>query len=79
MSDGRIIDARPYGAHIPLRCKNHPHLRWSAKNIAPLGCRSIFFDLWMEAAQRGEQECSCPLSDLEPVPPAEWVGNDHPE
>lgn len=63
-TDGRITDAAPYGQHVGLYCVNHPKLRWSTKNIAPIGCRSIFFDLFGESR---EPECSCPASDLRPL------------
>jgi hypothetical protein len=65
VSDGRIVKQAPYGQHIDLRCKNHPHLRWSTKNISHIGARKVFYDL-MDVCD--EPECSCPLSDLEPVP-----------
>lgn len=63
--DYRIIKTAPYGVHIQLRCVNHPHLRWSTKNISHIGARTIFYDLHGECT---ESECSCPLKDLEPVP-----------
>jgi len=63
--DGRIVNFQRYGQHIALTCKNHPQLRWSTKNIAPIGCRSIFFNLGMDRNMR--QECNCPASDLIPV------------
>lgn len=31
--DGRITTKAPYGMHIGLICKDHPHLGWSTKNI----------------------------------------------
>jgi hypothetical protein len=37
-----IDPERPYGEHIPLTCVNHPHLRWTTKNISHIGARSIF-------------------------------------
>ena len=61
----RIIDTAPYGRHIALRCKNHPDLRWSTKNIAPIGSRTIFYNLFNVLEMPGE--CDCKLSDLEPV------------
>lgn len=67
-TDGRIVDFAPYGRHIALRCKNHPHLRWSTKNIDFIGARSVFYDLRGEMT---EQECVCPIQDLEPVPQEE--------
>lgn len=55
---GALTDKAPYGQHIALTCKNHPNLRWSTKNIAPIGARNIFFSSWPEP------ECSCSGSDL---------------
>ena len=63
-----IVSEVEYARHIPVRCKNHTHLRWLTKNIAPFGCRSIFFDL--EGA--GNKECACSPSFLEPVPASEY-------
>jgi hypothetical protein len=63
---GELRSDVPYGRHVALRCKNHPHLRWSTKNIAPIGARNIFF-----LGKPGEVECSCSGSDLEVVPPGE--------
>ena len=62
--DGRIVATAPYGQHIALTCKNHPDLRWSTKNIAPIGCRHIYFDLMGDTPGC---ECDCPASDLIPV------------
>ena len=31
---GRIIPQVRYGQHINLTCPNHPHLRWSCKDVA---------------------------------------------
>jgi hypothetical protein len=56
--------------HISWTCRNHPHLRWSGKNI--MG-RSLFYfgpigysDFSLPADQRPqyEPECICPASDL---------------
>lgn len=41
--DDRIDKTKERGVHISLRCKNHPNLRWSTKNIGWIGARSIFF------------------------------------
>ena len=41
---------------VQLKCKNHPHLKWHTKNIAPIGCRTIFTEQ--------HEECDCSLSDL---------------
>jgi len=54
---GALTDKVPYGQHIPLACRNHPHLRWSTKNIAPIGARSIFY-------KSDERECDCSAFDL---------------
>jgi len=56
-----LTSNHPYGEHIDLTCRNHPNLKWSTKNIAPIGCRGIFFDLRRECK---EPECDCKLSDL---------------
>lgn len=58
---GKLDDNVEYGRHIRLTCKNHPHLQWSTKNIAPIGARSIFF------VSEGT-ECNCSASDLIVVP-----------
>lgn len=42
--DDRITKAVRGTDHITLTCRNHPELAWSTKNIAPIGCRSFFFD-----------------------------------
>jgi hypothetical protein len=64
----RIVPWAPYGQHIQLRCKNHPQLSWSTKNIRFIGARSVFFGL------NGikEAECSCSINRLEPVIPENW-------
>jgi len=41
--DDRIDQKRERGTHIPLRCVNHPDLRWTTKNIGFVGARSILF------------------------------------
>lgn len=63
--DSRLTSKAPYGQHVELTCKNHPHLRWSTKNIAPIGCRKIFFDLM---GQHLGPECDCSLKNLVVVP-----------
>lgn len=63
--DDRIVDTAEHGEQIELTCKNHPNLRWQTKNIAPIGCRRIFFDLFRVCEG---YECNCPASDLIPVP-----------
>jgi hypothetical protein len=60
--DGKITQLADYGQHIALHCVNHPELRWSTKNIAPLGCRTIFYNL--HGVRGMPHECDCPLSDL---------------
>lgn len=60
--DGRITELAEYGQHIALTCVNHPDLRWSTKNIAPIGCRAIFFNL--HGVRDMLIECNCPLGDL---------------
>lgn len=61
MYDTRIDPEQPYGVHIDLTCRNHPHLRWFTKNIDYIGARSIFHD------RDYGPECDCPLRDLVPV------------
>lgn len=56
--------------HIALTCKNHPHLRWTAKSIAVNrdgsynGRRNIFFDDCMIIDGKIQRECDCPPSML---------------
>lgn len=64
-NDDRITQSAPRGQHIALRCKNHPELRWSTKNIAPIGARTIFYNLMDEPGMG--PECACSARDLEPV------------
>ena len=66
MNDKRILDSAEHGEHISLTCVNHPHLRWSTKNIAPIGCRTLFFPSAMDVDST-DVECDCPLRDLVPV------------
>ena len=61
MSD-RIDSYKPYSQQIELTCKNHKHLVWQTKNIAPIGARRIFFDLF---GVTGKLECDCSMSELE--------------
>lgn len=55
---------------IFLKCKQHPHLRWTAKSVAVNsdgsynGQRHIFFQGEDGKGLRGAQECECPVSDL---------------
>jgi hypothetical protein len=58
-----IDPTQPYGVHISLRCKNHPDLRWSTKNISYIGARSVFYQEGLSGP-----ECPCLMSDLEVVP-----------
>lgn len=46
---------------VRLTCVNHPQLTWITKNIAPIGCRSFFFDMNRVTF---EPECTCPVTDL---------------
>jgi hypothetical protein len=62
MLENRLNPRYDFGEHIPLSCRNHPDKRWSTKNIAPLGCRSIFYNLRAVAGMG--PECKCPASDL---------------
>lgn len=65
MTDGRIIKTAAYGQHIQLRCKCHPNLRWSTKNISHIGARSLFYAL---GDYNAPEECDCKIDQLEPVP-----------
>lgn len=60
--DDRITKRYPRGQHIALMCRNHPALRWSTKNISPIGCRTIYFNLSCDP-DMGD-ECDCKISDL---------------
>lgn len=68
--NNRIIDYEPYGRHIALYCRNHPDKRWSTKNIAPLGCRTIFYCGTMADGKCDGSipECPCSSDLLEPCP-----------
>lgn len=61
---GQLRADVPHGQHVPLYCVNHPDMRWSTKNIAPIGARNIFFN-----GKPGEKECPCPCSDLRVLRP----------
>lgn len=61
-----IDPTQPYGQHVSLTCKNHPHLRWSTKNIDFIGARSIFYF-------GQEPECDCSARDLILVPKEDAV------
>lgn len=67
---GRITPKAPYGQHIKLICKNHPHLSWSTKNIGGSNAdgtlwteRSVFF-----SGDGRTPECDCPIRDLRTAP-----------
>jgi hypothetical protein len=65
MASDRIDRHQAYGVHIDLTCQNHRDLRWSTKNIAPIGCRSLFWRPALDSNYRPTQdECTCPVSDL---------------
>jgi hypothetical protein len=61
--EGRIVEHAEYGQHIALACKNHPDQKYTSKNIAPIGCRSLFYRTYEKT------ECSCPVTDLRPIAP----------
>lgn len=63
--DNRITLRAEYGQQIALTCVNHPDKRWSTKNIAPIGCRTIFYNL--HAVPDMGPECNCSIRDLRPV------------
>lgn len=63
--EGRIVTSAVYGQPIGLTCKNHPELSWNTKNIAPIGCRTLFFN--GDRAGRYVRECDCSLRDLIPI------------
>lgn len=41
--DDRITRKARGTDHVTLTCRNHQTLRWSTKNIGPIGARNIFF------------------------------------
>lgn len=41
---------------VTLKCHNHPELKWHTKNIAPIGCRTIY--------SNQNQECDCSVYKL---------------
>lgn len=65
MDSDKIVESEEYGTHIALSCVNHPDLRWSTKNIAPLGCRTIFYNLYSHPEMG--PECDCSVRDLRPI------------
>lgn len=67
INDDRIITSAERGIHIQLTCCNHPNMRWSTKNIAPIGCRTIFYNLRGDQPAGMVPECSCSIRDLAPV------------
>lgn len=63
--DDRITTKAERGAQIRLTCRNHTDLRWSTKNIAPIGCRTIFYNLMVDQpAGIAALECSCSAREL---------------
>lgn len=69
-NDDKIVAWADYGQHIPLRCKVHPNMRWSTKNIGGIGARSIFYSGEIVNGQLDSSvpECNCSSLELEPVP-----------
>ena len=65
--EGRIVAHAPHGQQIDITCRFHPEKLWSTKNIAPIGCRTIFYNLYAEPGMGAE--CSCLARDLRPVKP----------
>lgn len=64
---GALTEKAPYGQHIGLSCKNHPHMRWHTKNIAPIGARNIFYSGTVGPDGKPgqyEPECNCTAADL---------------
>lgn len=51
-----LVPGEEYGRHIDLTCENHPNLRWTTKNIYPLGSRSVFFKGDVEVLQKLEDD-----------------------
>lgn len=62
MPEDMICPNHDYGEHIDLTCKNHPDKLWSTKNIAPIGCRTLFYNLYWDYNMG--PECDCPVSNL---------------
>ena len=62
IDDDRICKKHKRGQHIALACKNHPHLRWSTKNISNIGARTIFYSLMPDDPK--ESECPCSAGEL---------------
>lgn len=63
----RLTDKAPYGQHVKLTCVNHPTMEWSTKNISPLGCRTIFYNLRSKPEMGAE--CNCSILSLIVVGP----------
>ncbi len=61
----KIVEFAEYGEHIALKCRLHPQLKWSTKNIGYIGARSIFY------CTKTEIECNCPVENLVPCTEAE--------
>lgn len=62
MSDGKISDSFEYGQMIRFCCKNHEGKQWFSKNISPLGCRRIFYNLYWNPEMG--MECDCAIGDM---------------
>ena len=62
MFDDRIHKGIPRTVKVRLFCINHPEKRWATKNIAPIGCRTIFYNL--DGFPNMGPECDCPVKDL---------------
>ena len=67
--DDRISTAYGYG-NVPLTCVNHPHMRWSTKNISYIGARTIYYELGNDHIT--EPECKCSINDLIVLPLAQY-------
>lgn len=61
----KIVENKEYGEHVILTCENHHYLRWSTKNISPIGSRTIFYQ--GDKDDHGHPECSCKLGSLIPL------------
>jgi len=72
MFDDRIVDWAPRGQHIGLECKICG-AQFHTKNIAPLGCRTLFYYSGSDALVSGVEcdNAGHKLADLEVVRPRE--------
>jgi hypothetical protein len=59
---GKIKGDVEYGASVELTCRHHPNKRWNTKNIAPIGARTLFYNLHDEEGMG--PECDCSIDDL---------------